>query len=281
MPICKWPACVGLLAPTAIFLAGSVSADPMTTAVVTLTTAMVMRIALADRPATGRGIASLAICAIPVALCKSVYTPVVLLVMAVPARNWPGRWGRVWPVAIIGLSVDTMVAWSAAVHPLDAVMHGAVPGEQIAGVERHPVRFAAIAGRTVAGEWRGYVGGAIGLFGRSDIWLPRSVQFLYGAAMLWLLWMTGEPALTTLRVRLGAGLGVAGTAVLVVVSQYIFWTPAGASLVQGVQGRYFLPLLVPLFVVLRRSKGGAVRSAWVVVGMAALLTFSVVEVARR
>ena len=53
---------------------------------------------------------------------------------------------------------------------------------------------------------------------------------------------------------------VVGSAALIHVAMYVYWTRAGLDAVQGVQGRYMLPLLAVFLLALHRATpGGAAR----------------------
>jgi hypothetical protein len=52
-------------------------------------------------------------------------------------------------------------------------------------------------------------------------------------------------------------IGVISSAGLIFAALYLGWTPVGAPVVEGVQGRYFLPLLAALVLVCPRVLGNA------------------------
>lgn len=57
----------------------------------------------------------------------------------------------------------------------------------------------------------------------------------------------------TVFVRCTAALAVAASVGLVLASMFFAWTPFGSTIIAGVQGRYFIPLLYPLGIALQNS----------------------------
>jgi hypothetical protein len=140
-PILKWPAVMLLCSPLVLFLAGSVSADPLTIGLAFLATALVLRQAVGP-PVAGRGMAiAMVAVMVAVALCKSLYCPIAA--MAVVAR---GRW--LTGAIALGAAVGAAAMWSGVTHPMRVHQLGDDPARQMAWVTHHPVAFAATVGRS-------------------------------------------------------------------------------------------------------------------------------------
>jgi hypothetical protein len=62
---------------------------------------------------------------------------------------------------------------------------------------------------------------------------------------------------------LAAAVAMAGSAELIFLTQYMTWTPVGAARVDGVQGRYFIPMLPILLLLLGRWQILPPRFHWI------------------
>ncbi len=121
------------------------------------------------------------------------------------------------------------------------------PDEQIAFILADPVRYAMIVFRTFflspeGGEAARSLGGVAGW---TNIGLPPPVYALLLVAGI-ALWASGEkpPAAMTAPVALLVQAGLfGGVTLLILTMMYVGWTGVGAGVIDGFQGRYWLPLL--------------------------------------
>ncbi len=192
-----------------------------------------------------------------VGLTKLPYAPLLLALLPTGRPALPVRLGAV------ALSAALMLGWAAynqavvaGVTPWPPYEAGPLwpgpprqfaasdPAAQLQVLLAHPIQAATLVNRTLQQDtrlWRNLVG----VLGWLTIELPGWVYSMWtGArarAAAGLLVERGPgagpvPALTAL-------LGIALSAWAVMLAQYLGWTPVGADVIAGVQGRYFLPLL--------------------------------------
>lgn len=251
---------VGLF-PSVISQAGAFSADGVTIGLCVLATAVVLRWALRDGAPGWWRWCLLAVLFVGIALVKPTYAPLAVIAAVIPVLNPAAR--RIRPllsaVAVVVVAAVSTLGWlsvtsfiTKGVNPLND------PAEQKAWVIAHPVAFLKAAFRSLVldyptgltdqkGElWRG-------LFG-SFSWLRTPLPVLFVVLLVVIVvvaLLTVEPHERTAvarlrgsvlwRVALGAG------AVFVVgavsLALYIYYTPTHGMVLQGVQGRYFLPVL--------------------------------------
>ncbi len=127
------------------------------------------------------------------------------------------------------------------------------PDEQIAFILADPLRYAMIVFRTFflspeGGEAARSLGGVAGW---TNIGLPSPVYALLLVAGI-ALWASGEkpPAAMTAPFALLVQAGLFGAVTLLILTMmYVGWTGVGAGVIDGFQGRYWLPLL-PLILAL-------------------------------
>ncbi len=133
---------------------------------------------------------------------------------------------------------------------------GVDPGAQIANMASHPLVVLDVAIQTLAANWRAYSEAFIGVLGWLDTFMPKAfypvawtvlaLTVLACASTAWPRAWRNLPWAAVLVV-----LGVAGA---IHAALYITWTPVGATVIQGVAGRYFLPLACFLTLALEGSR---------------------------
>ena len=123
----------------------------------------------------------------------------------------------------------------------------------------HPRLLATLVWTTVQGQWLRHgdiFQGFVGVLGWLDTPLPAS-YYLLTAVMLMLALMVStrdhQPLETNLR-RLAAAALFLGAVCAVFLLEYLSWSPVGGRVVEGVQGRYFLPIVPFLGFVLPRAR---------------------------
>jgi uncharacterized membrane protein len=279
-PVLKWTTAIVLLSPLPLFLAGTLSADPVTIGLGLLATALLLRMMLAPAPITWRAVAATAACLAGVGLCKSVYVPIAALVFAVPAGKFPSRQRR-WhaTLAILLATLLPAAGWSALANPMNARQRGGPPANQLHWIMQHPIAYTAVCGRTLERDGTAVLISTIGVLG----WLDTVVGRGYTAGyFVLILWMTLNDADAAERIRLLprliAAAAVAVSLLAIATSIYMLWEKPGEPYLEGVQGRYALPLALLTAVVIR-SRGrwpipptaiaallilGAAHTVWIV-----------------
>ena len=264
-----WLVIVPALLPMSLFMFASFSPDALTIAMTFLTTTL----ALTGSPWV---IAAAAV----LALCKP-YLLVPLLVFAFP-RNGADRnvcaprsrtdGAQTFLSAFTGWITLAVVVAGGFVATLFAKTHwsafrpGASERVQIGFMLHHPL----LAGKAVAADLFGHIPDRIeqvvGRLGLLNIAIPKlaiiaAVLMLAAVALFAGVRVTPTQRLAALAIGLGS-------IALVEISEYISWTPVGAAEVQGVQGRYFIPVL-PLFL-LAISRANE-RARWPAIAVPAVM----------
>jgi hypothetical protein len=223
-----------------------------------------------------RALAGLCACLAVVALARPPYLTLAALPLLRAGSPRRARLRGALAVALPSLAwAGAVAAFTMGAAPAGAAIQ---PGRQLAFLAGHPGALWSIAAATL--RVQGGLGGLIpaqfvGVLGWLDVRLPAP-YYAAAAVVLALALLASRPDAPGLGPRARALLG--GALVLAVLGiyglQYLTWTPVGAGHVDGVQGRYFLPLA--LFVPALRA-GRAARGA-AALRLAAML-FPVVSIA--
>ncbi len=269
LPIGNFMLLVAGLLPMVLYLFASLSPDAATIASAFLFTAIAMR-------ARFRGfwtwkdiiLASLLGCVF--CSLKPVYLP--LLVMGLPALFQGGSAANVIKahVAIIAIVLCVTLLWFVySSHAAVEIRNGVDPSEQLGGILRHPAAFANMVLDTVwLNAWY-WVLGMIGILGWITIRLPGIMYFMPIAAGLACLPLSNPeaPRICLLETAWQALL-LCASSLLIIVALYLLWTPVGSGAIEGVQGRYFLPLAGLAAVTLSATiPPTSLNKSWLVLGV--------------
>jgi hypothetical protein len=259
---------ITLSLPMTVWLAGSVNQDGLIIAVTVLGAALLTR---RSRAAFWCGCAALAV----LVLQKPPFLPLAILPLVVPGefdrraslRRLAGAVGvalpgLLWSVAVTALvSVPLLPGQPYHPGPLwpgdpARLFRSAVAAAQVTVVLHHPLRVALLPvtgdGRMLPSLWLQ----GIGVLGHLSIRLPRLLYALWSAAII-----SGIAALAGGSPPSGnrwfsapaAAIGALASIELIFVALYLSWTPVGMARIDGIQGRYFIPLLPMLLFLLPGS----------------------------
>lgn len=238
------PLLFALLAlPMSLSLMASVSQDALLLPVAALAGALLLR----SREGGGWWLAGACACLVLVGTARPAYLPIAALPLLGPALRLGPRLGGAAVAAAAILGWSALAAAVALVNLSDGGL--ADPATQLARLEADPALVLHVALGTLHTHGERLLESFLGRLGWLDLPLPA---WLRGLALAGL----ALAALTSCAPRAGRGtrwlgLGVALSAAGAVFAlQYLVWTPVGAGMVEGVQGRYFLPLALLLVVCL-------------------------------
>lgn len=248
------PALFALLSlPMSLSLLASPSQDALMLPLAALAAAELAS-ALRTGRQTSSGFVLMCLALTLVVTARPPYFPLALLPLAAPGRSLGAR------LLAACLVAAAAAGWSVAAVAVTglAPLYGTDPAAQLAHLLQHPSLSLVTA--TLAESGRLYVYSFLGKLGWMDLDLPRpyyaaaAVQLLVAFALTWGRARAAAPLLV-----LAAAVGSVATVFAV---QYATWTPVGAPTIDGVQGRYFLPVAAMLVALAPgRAEPGPLRRA--------------------
>ncbi len=312
LPILKWPACMILTNPMCMMLSASLSADPVTIALAFLAIALVLRCTLSSpmpsnqlqssqmpsshappsqplstRPISRFDVIILVLVMVAVALCKSVYFPLALLVLAIPRQrwtNWKTRWGSI--AAIVLLPVLAVAIWSAVTDTAH-VNDPPVPlHDNLHWVLTHPLGYLKIFRLSLAYFAPQLLQSSVGMLGYYETPLPTGVIAFFLISLTWIALVYDEPIALPAFPRWIALMVYLCSCFLVITSVYIVWNPFNQKtgtpnyMIEALQGRYFLPVSLLIFVVIRRRGRYPIQPAWMLLLLSCIslyTTYALIE----
>jgi uncharacterized membrane protein len=250
LPVRRWTCVLISLLPMTLFVRSSVSSDGPTLALTMLALAICVRQADSGTRTTSPRLRWLLFSvAMLLAFGKPPYGAVTLLALATPPRLVGGMKRYVSTmVALIVVFVVAQGAWALAMRGKAAVSApGADPQAQVTYIVDHPGDVAVLLVRDFVRSAPSLSHQAVGVLGWLDAPIPSYTAVFLGLTLA--LVALGEPGLppTFAGFRwFGVVISIVG-ALAVIAMNYVWWTPPGASHVEGIQGRHLLPLLPFLF----------------------------------
>jgi uncharacterized membrane protein len=242
--------------PMALSLSASLSADAPLNALAILYVALVFAVAFGARAPGATETIGLVALPVLIALAKQAYAPLALLGLAIPARRLggPRRLAAVAGISIAG-AIAANVVWALLVRGVLDPLEGGSPAfppmraERIDWLLGHPLWFAITLARTLRYHLWMYVEQFVGVLGWLEVPLPGWLVVAYVGVLLATAVGDGGPFAPTAWQRVVIAGVTAFAAVGVFVAIYVVWGSPAPTLVTGIQGRYFLPIVTPAVLV--------------------------------
>ena len=254
-PIHKWVFCLLSLTPTNVFQVASASADAFTYGICFLTIAYFLRYALDEKRELGKiEIVKIFALTLLAVLCKQAYVFLPLLFLLIPRRKFKSTKTYLFTfLALIATSLSSVAAWSAAVKPIylpyriDQPMS---PEEQARFIIADPLNFAGMVIRDYAVNFWFYFKSFTGQLTWFDLYVPDYLPIFVFAVLIGFALLDKNANYAILPSWKGIFLTIiVCTAFLISMLLYMTWSPIRGSEIEGVQGRYFIPV-APIFFLL-------------------------------
>lgn len=263
-------ALIGLL-PLNLFLASTVSYDAFITGCLCVGMAYLIKIVEDTRAGAGLSMKDtllMLLFMLLACLVKAVYAPLILSAFIVPAAAFKDKQHRAFFFAAVVFAflltvllfiVPTLVAPSASGDTRGGETVSEV--SQIGFILSDPFGYVRLLLSEMAARLRQYLLGPdcttfMGHFITpysefQGYWIPYALMLMipapFGIARFVCEKKAGTPHFLGVRERLWLLFMCFGAAALAWTAMYVAFTPAGLKMILGVQGRYFVPLLFPVW----------------------------------
>ena len=259
MPFGKLPLLISMCLPIAIEGFTSLSPDAITISVAYLFIAYVFSFVFCKDEAkkiSKKDIVILLILSVLLALCKIVYLPIVALILLLTKNKFQNKKLHIATVVgIIVISVTANLLWLNTANMYLEMYKDGNSNSQIATIFQNPILYLQRFLATV----NYYIGDyTFSLFGKELGWNEYAQLNSLLPMVLGALFVFVSLSDKTLKISLKKyqnviiGLIILAVIGLIFTSLYIQWNSTGNQLITGIQGRYFIPIL-PLVVLLIAS----------------------------
>ena len=252
-PIQKWSFFMVALIPMALFEAASLSADSLILGLSFIVIAIFFKFAFDEnkKKINKKEIYILFILILLLSLSKQIYFVLLFLIFLIPSEKFSGRKNMFLAGGFLFLSIIIISgAWNLLVKDLyvPIVPQISISG-QIAYILGDPFRFPYALLKTFFYRGFSYQLLFVGNFWL-DIPLPMWWIGAYTLSIIPVALMDKNNKIVTQKQKFVSGITFLIISLLVCAFVYISWTVVGQNMIDGIQGRYFIPILPLLFLLI-------------------------------
>lgn len=202
----------------------------------------------------------LSILCIMVASCKVVYLPVCLCVFLLPLNKIGDGKTKNYIIstfALCALAGVFSLGWLAICHGFLPFGEAVNSGEQLSGMLKHPINYLLVLYRTF-GKY--FIIQMIYLFGGCMGMMDIACDYVIVTACAGIFFYIVKNESVSVKdenwkkIRIALFVIVAILIVLTLTSLYLQYTPVGLGYITGMQGRYYIPMIL-LFVLALKKDG--------------------------
>ncbi len=258
IPVYKWLFLIIALLPMSVFEAASLSADAFTNAISFFGIAFFLKYAFAGKTKIGNStIVFMALVVLMISMSKSAYFLLVLLFFLIPKDKFATKLAYrrsaaiVLSSAIIGFIASALfVKMVYGLHEpgtpffleLSETLSKVDTSGQFVFILSHPLQYSKVLLNTFWTHYPPLIQSCIGVLGWWDSIFP--MYFYYLSILIFIFITLFE---TTGKINIRQKLIMASIALATILglatTQYLTWTPVGKEIIDGLHGRYFIPIL--------------------------------------
>lgn len=254
-PFGKWVFFIVGLNPQALTLAASLSPDATQISLISLLVAIILRLRLKKTELKLSLTILFSLLLIGIGLLKVTYVPLIILVFAVPTFVISKR----KKIVMLILSALIASAWIVTIAPIDnqlpsffylpKTIHAS---SQIHYIEHNPLKFTKVILYNIVHFPKSADVENYALV--NAVYVSPWIQLVYIAAVVFALTFRDESEkvkkIISRNLQLLFGLAFLASLFAIFLVFYLNWTPVGSLAIDGIQGRYLIPLtmlLIPVF----------------------------------
>ena len=244
--------------PIAIEGFSSLSPDAMTISMAFFYIAYILSLAFSkeNHIIDGKKIAILTVLSVIMAMCKIVYLPLILLLFIIPKEKFKNE-KKIKNIFIIGaIAVVLNLIWLMVAGIYLSHFREGDSSIQVISILTNPIKYLQNCLYTVNLNGQEYI---YSMFGGELGWgelvqLNSIVPYILCFILIWIT-ITDQTIKDKFKLYQKVWITIAAIAVvgLIFTSLYVQWTTIGSDSVLGIQGRYFIPIL-PLVALLIGSQ---------------------------
>lgn len=258
IPFYKLPLFLLALMPMSLSLAASYTCDVAVFGLNFLWIALILKFIAADNNSTNlkvknRIIFGLIILSFLITLTKS-YILLIPLCFLIPINSFNNKKHYLIGLScIIAAALFSGYIWYSASHGLTLNMNDTVANStgQIEFIKSHPIAYIGILLKTFIIKTPRLIITMIGVLGWQDTVLDWSTYILYPILTYFAICSDGFKFELQRQQKYFIALILLIGVVLTYTSLYIMWSPVGNDVILGLNGKYFIPMMLPLFLMFK------------------------------
>lgn len=177
---------------------------------------------------------------------------------------------------VLGVPWLVHIAWTLMSASAAVGRQGVSVQANLQALATEPLKVMGLVLRTFFGDGSEFIWTSlIGRLGWLDVILHPASYALAVVTLIVAVFMRDGPEMPGVRLRLFAVAAGLGSFLLFVVPMYLFWTPSTAILIEGLQGRYFIPSVAFTLTWMAMRSPASARAAMAVFAFAAIFVIEV------
>ena len=255
IPVHKWVLMLLALMPMTIFQGASLSADSFTIGVSFLLIAFILKLGFDEDLIVKRDIYILFLLSLMLALSKPVYVVLMALIFIVPASRFENKKKMFLTFTLLfGLVLTAATIWNILASGFYVSFQPQVSVQgQTEFILTEPFTALSAILNSLALNWKDYLLMFVGNLGWGDTPLPFSLICIYVFMLILTAILDKSEVKIKFKDKLVFSLVFLSLFTSIFVLEYLTWTPVGKTVVDGVHGRYFIPI-APLLLLLFYNK---------------------------
>lgn len=264
-PVGKLLLCMTALLPMTIHQAISYSCDSLIFGMTIFVTGYSLYAAFGEDRLTKKTFCILTAACALFAPCKIVYVPLAFLPIIIQRKSFSSRKQYIQAMGVFAGGAAFSWLFSNARNFLSVLRgsdswleHADMQGFSLSFLWKQPGEFLNMIWNTLVQNGTEMIMQAVGIdLGALNIRIP--VSLIIGFVILLILAAMEEQkeaeqgVQLTVFQKLWIGCIALGIFMAILISELLFWTPVGYSVIAGIQGRYFVPM-IPLLLLLLRNR---------------------------
>lgn len=254
-PVLKWVFFLLALMPMALYEAASFSSDGFNIAISFLLIAYILKLAFDEKISKINRNHFIIVFTLSVmlALSKEVYVLLLLLFLIIPKHKFINRnFKFTWFFIIFVFSMMAALLWGLVVKGMYVPINPAInPQEQISFILTHLLSFIWILMGSISHYFMFYLTSFVGSFGwidnGLDTPLPAILVYIYILFILFIALTDKVEFELKFKQKLFSITIFLVSLLSIFILEYLTWTTVGNNLIDGVIGRYFIPIAPLLF----------------------------------
>ena len=252
-PIFKWLFFLLALTPMSLFQAASLSADGVTNSLSFLLIAIFLNHGLVESKQVNKiGIFIIILLSILLSLAKQAYLPLALLFLIIPPKKLGmKRYFTIFALLLL-LCLLAVIAWSFITKEMYIPLQPNVsPSKQLVIILNNPLNFFALIFDTFILKIATYIKEFIGTLGWLDTELPKLYIFSYAFVLLFVAMASKKKDIViSYKQKMVILITLILNVIFLYALMYLSWTSVGGNIIEGIQGRYFIPIAPLVFLLL-------------------------------
>lgn len=249
-PINKWIFLLLALMPMTVYQAASLSADSLTIGLCFLIISIFFRFSLdSASEINNKIIFTIFLLALFISMSKPIYMLIIFLFFMIPVNKFKSWKQKLSVFVVISSPIFIMViAWNLLFKGLVMPPLGVSTSAQLSYILANPISLFAVFGNTLFTSFVDIISMFVGQVAFLNGILPSGLIYGYLLILVLVALLENKEIEIRLNQKVVPLFVFLSSSLLIFIVEYITFTPVGQNFIEGIHGRYFIPVAPLLFI---------------------------------